>query len=137
MPLRQAQTRLCFTTVPREILLSSASADSFCENTAFMVHVKFIAHDELFRAVFTRCPDDLMVWLLDVRSQNKFKRGHIMSAFCIRATANGDTLLVSCCDYNLLLWSTLFHQEENSFGWECWCQTCAHLGLVCAGLLTE
>ena len=62
-----------------------------------MVHVKFIAQDELFRAVFTRCPDDPLVWLLDVRSQNKFKRGHIMSAFCIRATANGETLLVSSC----------------------------------------
>ena len=79
-----------------------------------MVHVKFIAHDELFRAVFTRCPDDPLVWLLDVRSQNKFKRGHIMSAFCIRATANGETLLVSSCCYNLLLQSALFHQIENS-----------------------
>ena len=57
------------------------------------MEVKTITLDGFFR-VFTSCPQDPKIFILDVRSQKEFAKYHVMQAYSIRLAANGKALLV-------------------------------------------
>lgn len=57
--------------------------------------VKSIAPDMLFR-VFTACPGDARTLIVDVRPLKEYNKNHILQSYCIRLSANGKALLVSC-----------------------------------------
>lgn len=57
--------------------------------------VKSIAADMLFR-VFTACPGDPRTLIVDVRPLKEYSKNHILQSYCVRLSANGKALLVSC-----------------------------------------
>jgi dual specificity MAP kinase phosphatase len=58
------------------------------------MEVKSVGADAIFR-LFTACPDDPKVYVLDVRPNKQFLKRHVIASYSIRLAANGTTLLVS------------------------------------------
>jgi len=57
--------------------------------------------DAVFR-LYTACAGDPRTLIVDVRPAKAFKRGHLLQAYCVRASADGGALLDhSGCEYDL------------------------------------
>lgn len=56
--------------------------------------------DFVFR-LFTKCPDDPVTLVVDVRAYKYFKRCHVNQAFCVRLSANGEALMVKSTSQGL------------------------------------
>lgn len=69
-----------------------------------------ISAAELFNSCYCACDGDPFVWLLDVRGNKEFKRGHLSQAFNVKVSANGRALV----DYS---------QSSYAHAWShgCWC----------------
>lgn len=50
------------------------------------------AHDAIFRT-FTRCGEDPLTLLVDLRPAKEFLKRHIALSYCIRLTSNGQALV--------------------------------------------
>jgi rhodanese-related sulfurtransferase len=59
---------------------------------AMVVEAKSVDAEALLK-VFTAGPNDPRVFLLDVRPLKQYKRGHLIHAYCVRLSANGEALL--------------------------------------------
>ncbi|KIZ07690.1 MAP kinase phosphatase 5 [Monoraphidium neglectum] len=71
-----------------------------------MAAAKAVDAGALFR-VFTACPNDPRVLILDVRPLKQFKRGHVLHSFCVRLSADGRALL----DYSQASYDVTWSQD--------------------------
>ncbi|KFM25585.1 hypothetical protein F751_0612 [Auxenochlorella protothecoides] len=69
------------------------------------MEVRSCAHDAIFRT-FTRCGEDPLTLLVDLRPAKEFLKRHIALSYCIRLTSNGQALVDYSKNEYDVKWST-------------------------------